>query len=99
LSSGSKNAMENLGRLRENNLQSYAWSGVGAGKDLGLVDYKRLYDKRRTRRKRFVAEMERVVPWEALIDLIKPFYPKTGPTGGLPPCPLQTNFGIHLMQH
>ncbi len=38
--------MENLGHLRDNNLQSYAWPGVGAGKDLGLVDYKRVSDKR-----------------------------------------------------
>ena len=31
-----------------------------------------------TRRARFLAEMERVVPWPALCGLIEPFYPKAG---------------------
>ena len=44
------------------------------------------------------AEIERMVPWEALIDLIKPFYPKTGPNSGLRPHPLQTKRGIDQIQ-
>ena len=34
--------------------------------------------------------MEVVVPWQALIDLIEPHYPKTTNKGGRPPYPLAT---------
>jgi hypothetical protein len=33
--------------------------------------------KKRSRRECFLAEMEVVVPWKALVDLIEPHYPKT----------------------
>jgi IS5 family transposase len=39
--------------------------------------------KKPTRRERFLAEMERVVPWKELNSLIEPFYPKAGK--GRPP--------------
>jgi len=42
--------------------------------------------------------MQAVVPWKALIDLIEPYYPKTGSKGGRPPYPLETMLRIHLMQ-
>jgi IS5 family transposase len=42
--------------------------------------------------------MEAVVPWTALIDLIKPHYPKAGSKGGRPAYPLETMLRIHLMQ-
>jgi IS5 family transposase len=42
--------------------------------------------------------MEAVVPSKALIDLIKPHYPKTSSKGGRPPYPLATMLRIHLMQ-
>ncbi|WP_156818410.1 IS5 family transposase [Cyanobium gracile] len=45
-----------------------------------------------------MAEMDAVVPWQALIALIEPFYPKTGSKGGRPPYPLATMLRIHLMQ-
>ena len=34
--------------------------------------------------------MEAVVPWQALLDLIEPHYPKTSKKGGRPPYPLAT---------
>jgi IS5 family transposase len=37
--------------------------------------------KKQTRRDRFLAEMEQVVPWARLIDRLRPFYPK-GERGG-----------------
>ncbi len=40
-----------------------------------------------------------MVPWQPLIDLIEPFYPKKGSKGGRPPFPLDTMLRIHLMQH
>jgi len=54
--------------------------------------------KKRTRRERFLAEMEKVVPWKALIDLIEPHYHKTSSKGGRPPYPLKTMLRIHLLQ-
>ena len=39
-----------------------------------------------------------VVPWQALIDLIEPHYPKTSKKGGRPPYPLATMLRIHLLQ-
>jgi len=42
--------------------------------------------------------MEVVVPWQALIDLIEPYYPKTSKKGGRPRYPLATMLRIHLLQ-
>ena len=41
------------------------------------------YDKkkRQTRRERFLAEMEQVVPWAELVGVIEPFCPKIGKRG------------------
>jgi hypothetical protein len=51
-------------------------------KQLGFGDYEQTTAKKRTRRERFLAEMEAVVPWKLLIDLIKPHYPKTSSKEG-----------------
>jgi IS5 family transposase len=69
------------------------------GKQLGFGDYEQSTARKRTKRERFLAQMEAVVPWKALIDLIEPHYPKTGSKGGRPPYPLETMLRIHLMQH
>jgi len=34
--------------------------------------------RKQTRREKFLAEMEQVVPWEALLTVIEPKYPKAG---------------------
>jgi IS5 family transposase len=68
------------------------------GKQLGFGDYEQTTAKKRTRRERFLAEMEVVVPWKALIGLIEPHYPKTSSKGGRPPYPLRTMLRIYLMQ-
>ncbi|CAK6701309.1 hypothetical protein BBFGKLBO_03073 [Synechococcus sp. CBW1107] len=67
-------------------------------KQLGFGDYEQTTAKKRTRRERFLAEMEKVVPWKALLDLIEPHYPKTSSKGGRPPYPLATMLRIHLLQ-
>jgi hypothetical protein len=41
--------------------------------------------------------MDAVVPWQALIALIEPHYPKTSSKGGRPPYPLATMLRILLM--
>ena len=46
--------------------------------------------KKRTRREKFLAEMEAVVPWTRVLALIAPHHPKVGPRGGRPPMPLET---------
>ena len=67
-------------------------------KQLGFGDYEQATDKKRTRRERFLAEMEKVVAWKALIDLIETHYPKISSKGGRPPYPLTTMLRIHLLQ-
>jgi IS5 family transposase len=67
-------------------------------KQLGVGDDEQATAKKRTRRERFLTEMEKVVPWKALLDLIKPHDPKTSSQGGRPPYPLQTMLRIHLLQ-
>ena len=68
------------------------------GKQLGFGDYEQSTAKKRTKRERFLSEMEAVVPWKKLLDLIEPHYPKTSSKGGRPPYPLETMLRIHLLQ-
>ncbi|EIM96473.1 TnpBPH [Paraburkholderia hospita] len=51
---------------------------------------------KRTRKREFLDEMNRVVPWQELIALIEPRYPK-GKTGR-PPFPVATMLRVHFMQ-
>jgi hypothetical protein len=60
------------------------------GKQLGFSDYDQTTAKKQTKREKFLAEMEAVVPWAALIALIEPHYPKTSRKGGHLPYPLAT---------
>jgi len=50
-----------------------------------------------TRRERFLAEMNAVVPWSRLMKIIEPHYPKAG--NGTQPMPLERMLRIHFMQH
>ncbi len=68
------------------------------GKQLGFGDYEQTTAKKRTKREKFLADMDQVVPWQALIELIDPYYPRTSNKGGRPPYPLATMLRIHLMQ-
>ena len=51
---------------------------------------------KRTRKQAFLAEMERVVPWQALVDLITPYAPDG--KRGRPPFAVETMLRIHFMQ-
>ena len=53
--------------------------------------------RKQTRREVFLAEMDQVVPWDALLALIESHYPKAG--RGRRPYPLVTTLRIHLMQN
>ena len=68
------------------------------GKQLGFTDYELTTAKKRTKREKFLAEMESVVPWAALLALIEPHYPKASKKGGRPPYPLAMMLRIHLLQ-
>jgi transposase, IS5 family len=51
---------------------------------------------RTTRRERFLAEMDAVMPWARLTALIEPHYPKAG--DGRPPLPLERMLRVYFMQ-
>ncbi len=52
--------------------------------------------KKITRRERFLAEMNAVIPWAALVALIEPHYPR--PKRGRPPMPIETMLRIYFLQ-
>ena len=54
--------------------------------------------KKQTRREKFLAEMDVVVPWMRLLALIEPRYPKRGARGGRPPMPLETMLRVYFLQ-
>ena len=66
--------------MKQTTFESLAWQAKG----------------RTTRRERFLAEMNAVVPWERLTALIRPHYP-TG-KGGRPPMPLERMLRVYFMQ-
>ena len=52
--------------------------------------------KKQTRRDRFLAEMEQVVPWARLVDRLRPFYPKG--ERGRPPIGLEQMLRLYFLQ-
>ena len=53
--------------------------------------------KKQTRRDKFLAEMEQVVPWARLVDRLRPFYPKG--ERGRPPVGLERMLRLYFLQH
>ena len=64
---------------------------------LSFGDAESLGGRKRTRREVFLAEMDQVVPWKALLSLIEPHYPKLG-RPGRQPYALATMLRIHFLQ-
>jgi IS5 family transposase len=52
--------------------------------------------KKQTRREKFLEEMDRVIPWAELLQLIKGHYPKAG--NGRQPMPMEMMLRIYFMQ-
>src|SRR5829696_5165042 len=52
--------------------------------------------KKRTRRDKFLAEMEQVVPWAQLVERLRPFYPKG--ERGRPPIGLERMLRLYFLQ-
>lgn len=52
--------------------------------------------KKQTRREKFLAEMEETVPWQKLLKVVEPHYPKAGQ--GRPPLGLEKMLRIYFLQ-
>lgn len=63
---------------------------------LSFADLPFLNKKKVTRREQFLLEMERVVPWERILGVIRPYYPVAG--NGRPPLPLEKMLRVHFLQ-
>lgn len=66
-------------------------------KQMTFADAEYAGKRKQTRKELFLIEMDQVVPWNGLIKLIEPFYPKG--EGGRPAYPLMTMLRVHLMQN
>src|ERR1700745_2312419 len=57
------------------------------------------FDKhgKQTRRAKFLAEMDQVVPWRELCTVVEPFYPNG--ENGRPPIGLERMLRLHFLQH
>jgi transposase, IS5 family len=53
--------------------------------------------RKQTRREKFLAEMDRAVPWKELCAAIEPVYPKAG--NGRPPIGLERMVRMYFLQH
>ena len=63
---------------------------------LAANDFERF--RKPTRREKFLAEMNTVVPWAELAAIIEPYYPKATSAGGRPPVGLERMLRIHCLQ-
>ncbi|MDF9391511.1 MULTISPECIES: IS5 family transposase [Methylococcus] len=63
----------------------------------GFAELEYASKKRQTRREKFLAEMERVVPWALWLAKLEPHYPQSG-RRGRQPMPLHRMLRIHCMQ-
>src|SRR6202050_5730385 len=66
--------------MKQTTFASLSWNGKG----------------KVTRRERFLAEMDAVIPWSGLLELIEPHYPKAG--HGTQPMPMERMLRIYFMQ-
>lgn len=65
-------------------------------KQLSFTDLEQTTKKKQTRREIFLAEMDKVMPWDKLEANIEPFYPKAGK--GRRPYPLSSMLRIYCLQ-
>jgi len=69
----------------------------GTIKQISFATLAETVKKRKTKRERFLGEMEHVVPWVQLLELIEPHYPKAGKSRR--PQGLGTMLRIYFMRH
>jgi IS5 family transposase len=51
---------------------------------------------KKTRKREFLEEMERVVPWKVLVQIVEPYWPKS--KTGRPPFAIEAMLRVHYMQ-
>ena len=66
-------------------------------KQMTFADAEYAGKRKQNRKELFLIEMDQVVPWQGLITLIEPHYPKG--EGGRPAYPLMAMLRVHLMQN
>lgn len=66
-------------------------------KQTSFSDFEYANKKKQTRRERFLAEIEAVTPWAAMVSALEPFYPK-GTGRGRPPIGLQRMLRMYVAQ-
>jgi IS5 family transposase len=65
-------------------------------RQIGFAEAESAGKKRVTKRQRFLAEMEKVVPWSRLLPVIEPYYPKG--ERDRPPVGLERMLRIYFLQ-
>jgi len=83
-------------RVQLDNLKNEQSSEGRVGKQQTFAGLAWKNKARTTRRERFLGEMNAIIPWKRLLDLIEPFYPKAG--NGRQPLGLEKMFRIYLLQ-
>jgi IS5 family transposase len=68
------------------------WTTISTMKQLGLGLN---LSTKKTRKREFLEEMERVVPWGVLVQIVEPYYPKA--KTGRPPFGIETMLRIHYL--
>lgn len=63
---------------------------------LTFADSEFSHKRRQTRKEKFLGRMEKLIPWQRLVSIIEPYYPKAGQ--GRRPYPLMTMLRIHCLQ-
>jgi len=51
---------------------------------------------KKTRKREFLEEMEKVVPWATLVQIVEPHYPRA--KTGRPPIAIETMLSVHYLQ-
>ena len=54
--------------------------------------------RKKTRKEQFLDEMNQIIPWKELFEVIKPYYPNP-PGAGRKPVGLERMLRIHFLQH
>jgi len=75
---------------------SISWKGRIKMKRTSFASLAYENKKKKTRRERFLEEMDRVIPWKEVIEIISPYYPRNG--NGRHPMLLSRMLRIYFMQ-
>lgn len=68
------------------------------GRQMSFAQVEYAGKKKQTRRDKFLRQMEQVVPWQRLIAVVEPYYPKSG-RRGRPPIALHKMLRMYFVQN